>query len=63
MKQRRTRKEQSRDRQQHYGGLAGRTLDKRAADRFNRPAYQSQRAVRAQGGQMIEKGVDAGGQK
>jgi len=53
---RRTRKEQRQDSQEHYGGLAGRTPDKRAADRFNRPAYQTQRAVRAQG-EQIHKSV------
>lgn len=54
---RRTRKEQRQDSQEHYGGLAGRTPDKRAADRFNRPAYQTKRAVRAQG-EQIHKTVD-----
>ena len=54
---RRTRKEQRQDSQEHYGGLAGRTPDKRAADRFNRPAYQARRAVRAQG-EQIHKTVD-----
>jgi hypothetical protein len=57
MNKRRTRKEQRQDSQEHYGGLAGRTPDKRAADRFNRPAYQTQRAVRAQG-EQIHKSVD-----
>lgn len=57
MNKRRTRKEQRQDSQEHYGGLAGRTPDKRAADRFNRPAYQTQRAVRAQG-EQIHKTVD-----
>ena len=53
---RRTRKEQRQDSQEHYGGLAGRTQDKRAADRFNRPAYQAQRAIRVQG-EQIHKSV------
>lgn len=39
MKQRRTRKEQSRDRQQHYGGLAEKTPDAQAAQRFIHKAY------------------------
>jgi hypothetical protein len=53
---RRTRKEQRQDSQEHYSGLAGRTPDKRAADRFNRPAYQSQRAIMVQG-EQIHKSV------
>lgn len=39
MRQRRTRKEQSRDRQQHYGGLAEKEPDVQAAKRFIRQAY------------------------
>lgn len=41
MKNRRTRKEQSRDRQQHYGGLAEKEPDGDAAKRFVRKAYSS----------------------
>ena len=41
LKQRRTRKEQSRDRQQHYGGLAEKEPDAQAAKRFVRKAYSS----------------------
>lgn len=54
---RRTRKEAHRDSQSHYGGLAGQKPDRRARDRFKAPAYQSQRAVRAQG-EQIHKSVD-----
>lgn len=39
MKYRRTRKEQNRDSQQHYGGLAEKTPDAQAAKRFIRQAY------------------------
>lgn len=41
MRQRRTRKEQSRDMQQHYGGLAEKEPDGDAAKRFIRKAYSS----------------------
>ena len=56
MNKHRTRKEQRQDSREHYRGLAGRTPDKRAADRFNRPAYQSQRAIMVQG-EQIHKSV------
>lgn len=39
MKYRRARKEQNRDRRQHYGGLAETTPDGDAAKRFIRQAY------------------------
>lgn len=39
MKNRRTRKEQNRDRQQHYGGLAEKVPDGKAAQRFIHKAY------------------------
>lgn len=39
MKYRRTRKEQNRDSQQHYGGLAEKEPDGKAAQRFIHKAY------------------------
>lgn len=46
-----------------YVEMVKREPDPKAKDRFDRPAYQIKKLIRAQGGQMIEKGVDAGGQK
>ena len=71
----RTRKEQKRDSQKHYGGLAELPADKKAQDIFKRPAYQSGKLVDEQGRQMerktlleylaerydIKKGVGSGG--
>lgn len=53
----RTRKEQRRDEQIHYKGLAELAPDKNARDRFKAPAYKSQVAIRAQG-EQIHKTVD-----
>ncbi len=46
-----------------YVEMVKKEPDPKAKDRFDRPAYQIKKLIRAQGGQMIEKGVDAGGQK
>lgn len=54
---RRTRKEQRQDSREHYGGLAEHKPGKKAHEWFKTPAYQSQRAVRAQG-EQIHKTVD-----
>lgn len=55
MRQRRTRKEQRRDSQDHYCCIAEQKVDAKAAERFNRPAYQVRKAIRAQGEQVEHK--------
>lgn len=46
-----------------YAEMAKREPDPKAKDRFDRPAYQVKKLIRVQGEQIIDKGVDAGGQK
>ncbi len=55
---RRTRKEQKRDRQDHYGGLAELPADKKAHDTFMRPAYQAGRLLQEQGRQIEHKTLE-----
>ena len=38
--------------QQHYGGMAERPVDKKASEKFHRPAYQAGNLIEAQGQQL-----------
>lgn len=40
--------------QKHYGGMAERSVDKKASEEFNRPAYQARKLIRTQGDYLQE---------
>ena len=52
MKERRDRKEMKADQQRHYEGLEELPVNKKAKERFRRPAYQARGMIREQGRQM-----------
>ena len=59
MKHKRSHKEIGQDIQSHYSGLAKQIPDKRASERFKRPAaYQAGTLLREQGIQIEHKSVE-----
>ena len=58
MKERRDRKEMKADQQRHYEGLEELPVNKKAKERFRRPAYQARGMIREQGRQMERMSAD-----